>query len=76
MIEKFQRDESGYEKWIRENPSGYVFNAFPGNDPKMRLIHPASCPHLRRPEDWGKRTKPYGKWCSRSLAGSARSAQR
>jgi hypothetical protein len=55
-VDRFQDDEAGYTTWLEAHPNGFVFNNFGGNDPRMNIVHRASCAYLRRPKDEGRRT--------------------
>jgi hypothetical protein len=65
MVEKFKNDETGYEQWLRENQTGYVFNYF--KTTVFNKMHHASCSFLKRPKDAGARTK-LDKYCSESYS--------
>ena len=56
MIQRFHHDEHGYLQWLTTNPNGYVFNWFGGADPENNVVHHASCWHLHREADSGRRT--------------------
>ncbi len=58
VIVKFQCDEDGYSAWLSVNPDGFVLNFFGGTDGYgyMNIVHRASCRHLYRPKDQGRRT--------------------
>ena len=56
MLRVFKKNEDGYLLWLDENPNGFVFNHFGGNDPTYNLIHNAVCAFLYRPSDEGVRT--------------------
>jgi hypothetical protein len=43
MIYKFCKDENGYEKWLLENKTGYVFNHF--GTAEMNKMHHSTCYH-------------------------------
>ncbi len=68
VIVKFHCDEEGYAAWLSDNTDGFVFNFFGGSDGYgyMNVIHRASCRHLHRPKDEGRRTV-YEKRVSRNL---------
>ncbi len=34
MVKRFANDDAGYEKWIKANHDGYVYNSFGKCDPK------------------------------------------
>ena len=57
-VVKFSKNEEGYSKWLLGNPDGFVFNYFGGADGLgyMNVVHRASCRHLHRPKDEGRRT--------------------
>jgi hypothetical protein len=61
MIYTFYKDEKGYEKWLHDNKSGYVFNHF-GTD-EMNKMHHATCYTLHTSKHQGSRTN-YEKICS------------
>ena len=67
-IHRFYKDDSAYESWLRENPSGFVFNYFKGGDASSpnNIIHHASCSYLDRIVDKGRRTQ-VEKVCSDDL---------
>ena len=56
MITTFKNNETGYSQWLRENQLGFVFNHFGGSDRNNNILHRASCDHLKRPADEGRRT--------------------
>jgi len=58
MTTRFERDAGdAYEVWLDANPAGYVLNHFGGSNPRENVVHRATCPHLHRPEDRGRRTE-------------------
>lgn len=66
MIKRFKNNDLEYENWLERYQSGFVFNFFGGKEgsSKDNRIHRASCYHLKRPQDKGKRTTRYEKVCS------------
>ncbi|MDQ0253402.1 hypothetical protein J2S74_000774 [Evansella vedderi] len=66
-IHKYSKDEQGYETWLEENYTGYVFNYFGGTNSSkgMNKIHRADCRFLMRKQDKGKRTT-IPKVCSKN----------
>ena len=56
MVERFSDDEAGYAAWLAEHPDGFVFNHFGGPHAADNVIHQASCRHLHRAVDAGRRT--------------------
>ena len=58
IVVKFCKNETGYSTWLLANPDGFVFNFFRGADGLgyMNVVHRASCRHLHRPKDEGRRT--------------------
>lgn len=67
-VVKFCKNEEGFSKWLLANPDGFVFNFFGGADGLgyMNVVHRASCRHLHRPKDEGRRTV-YEKRVSNNL---------
>jgi hypothetical protein len=65
----FKNNDLGYEKWLKEHPTGYVFNYLRETESSadMNKIHRADCRHLLRCEEEGKLTTVYEKICSSSL---------
>lgn len=71
--EYFYEQEAEYEDWLVGNPKDFVVNNLQGKNPRpwkpnvtdggLRL-HKVGCRHLKRSMDIGKRTFPYGKYCS------------
>lgn len=66
MISTFKDNESAYDAWRSQNSNAYIFNHFGGNDPKMNVLHLASCVWLNREKDQGRRTA-YEKVCSKDF---------
>lgn len=58
MCQTFRHGDEEYLDWLGDHPNGYVFNGFPGE----RVFHRATCTHLRREADTGRRTA-YPKVC-------------
>jgi hypothetical protein len=56
MCQPFHNDEESYERWMRQNSSGWVFNNFKGNNPSYNKLHHLPCGQLTRPSDAGRRT--------------------
>ncbi len=56
MVERFSDDEPGYAAWLAAHPDGFVFNHFGGHHAAYNVIHQASCRHLHRAVDSGRRT--------------------
>ena len=65
----FNNDDSGYEEWLKQNQSGYVFNDCGGSvgSKTKNKIHQADCHYLLRKKEEGKRTTVFKKICSTSL---------
>ena len=56
VVEQFSDDEAGYAAWLADHPDGVVFNHFGGRDAANNVMHQASCRHLHRAVDAGRRT--------------------
>lgn len=65
----FSNDDQGYEKWLKENENGFVFNHYGGTNASkdMNKLHQSNCRYLHRKQDEGKRTTAYPKICSSDL---------
>jgi hypothetical protein len=76
-IHRFYKDDAAYESWLREHPSGFVFNYFKGGEASSayNIIHQASCSYLNRSVDEGRRTR-VEKVCSDDLDELKRFADR
>ena len=68
VVVKFQNNEDVYSAWLSQNADGFVFNFLGGTDGYgyMNIVHRASCRHLHRPKDEGRRTV-YEKRVSKNL---------
>jgi hypothetical protein len=66
MIQRFFKDEAGYENWFEMNPEGFVLNVYEESATSDKM-HLASCFYLRAASDEGRRTNSYEKVCSNSL---------
>ena len=53
---KFSNNEEDYSSWLAGHPNGFVFNHFGGSKSGDNVIHLASCWHLHREVDKGRRT--------------------
>jgi hypothetical protein len=65
-IIRFSNHDAGYEQWLQNHKSGFVFNHYGGtkSSKDMNKIHHAGCRFLHRKQDEGKRTTSYAKICS------------
>ena len=59
----FKEDDSGFFRWLDDNPNGYFINAECNPKPNYLVLHRPSCLHFDRSPDvhW---TKNYIKICS------------
>ena len=64
MIITSSNDEIGYERWLLENPSGFIFNHFGGRSSGDSILHHASCVYLHRTAAEGRRTVYEKRVCS------------
>ncbi|MFC5530325.1 hypothetical protein [Cohnella yongneupensis] len=65
MVQRFFKNEVGYEDWFSKNPEGLVLNVYEENVTTDKL-HLANCFHLRAEGEEGRRTNSYEKVCSDS----------
>lgn len=45
-VKLFENDESGYLKWLSDNPNGYVVNTEKRINPAYMALHRATCRHV------------------------------
>lgn len=66
-MEKFIDDDSGYKKWIKSHPDGYVLNAQRGTlNTCLMKLHQATCYTIKPTPDI-RRTHHYIKVCSTDM---------
>lgn len=44
----FARDDTGYMRWLTQNPDGFVINTYASPSAAYLKLHRASCPHITR----------------------------
>lgn len=49
MMTFFKNDDLGYQNWLRDNQTGYVFNDFRGTNSTYKTLHTSGCKLLRSP---------------------------
>lgn len=43
MVTIFSKDDEGFNQWIEEHPTGYVYNDFGGKYPAYKIVHQVGC---------------------------------
>jgi len=66
MIQFFKNDDDGYIRWLRSNPTGYVYNDFGGMSPDYKKLHRSDCTKLHNVRPGSKKTS-VRKICSSNL---------
>ena len=66
MINFFKNDDHGFAFWLRDNPSGYVFDDFGGINPQLKKLHQSRCKQVRSPNSISAKTH-IRKVCCASL---------
>jgi len=62
MCEKFESNEAGFRKWLKENQEGYIINSDKQrSDPQYPKLHRASCKSLSSWDNYT--TNSYYKIC-------------
>lgn len=68
----FQKDEAGYLKWVKKNPSGFVLNTKASLSPDYMVLHRASCKlvtgYLGKATAGGFTERGYRKICADAFA--------
>lgn len=66
-MERFENNDTGYLRWLRENPTGYVVNVLRSELPHGVMLHRATCHTIQaegmRGSGWTR--SYYMKICSR-----------
>ena len=61
-VEHFVDDDTGYERWLRENRGGFVVNAKRSPTPSYLKLHAADCVHVTQLQA-GYTTWTAGDYC-------------
>lgn len=68
MIERFDKHEEEYLRWVHSNPTGYVVNLDRlGSRPEYPMVHRASHKQISSPSRANYTTGDYFKLCSLEL---------
>lgn len=65
-LEQFDNNETGYLRWVKENPSGFVINASRPTPSSYLKLHRATCSQIYTTTRTNYTTKDYFKVCSLS----------
>jgi hypothetical protein len=65
MIVYYKNDDYGYEHWLRDTQTGYVFNDSSGPNLRDKILHKSDCRLLRNPG--GSNKTSVRKVCSANL---------
>jgi hypothetical protein len=63
-VKQFIDDDSGYLRWIENNPNGFVVNCHKRPYPKYLILHHATCLTISTPANTNWTTTNYMKICS------------